>query len=195
MWSASGKGARRGTYDEVVLLSGGIDSACLLAERATSGVKPEALFVDYGQPPAAAERVASHALARHFGSPWGEVKLAGIDLPQGEIPGRNALLVHIALTWMGRRGAASIYLGLHAGVPYRDCSPQFVSETQRSLDLQSGGAVRLVAPFIAWSKQMVVERALELDVPLELTRSCERTEEPCGKCLSCLDRKQLLARA
>ena len=106
----------------------------------------------------------------------------------------NPLLAHLALTHLGGRGSTCIYLAIHAGTPYRDCTVQFIEETQRSLDFQSGGVVRLVAPYVAWSKQLVIEHALRLGVPLELTHSCERSTAPCGECPSCIDREALLAR-
>jgi 7-cyano-7-deazaguanine synthase len=198
MLGAEGPPVNRGGEQrsrEVVLLSGGLDSACVLAERVEVGAEPIALFIDYGQPAAAIERSASRRLAEHFGAARGEVGVEGIELPAGEIAGRNALLVHLALTWLGNGGARTIYLGIHAGTGYRDCSPEFLEETQRSLDFQSGGAARLVAPFVNWPKELVVARALKLGVPVDMTHSCERAEIPCGECLSCIDRRNLLASA
>ena len=180
---------------ELVLLSGGIDSACLLAERCRASAAPQALFVNYGQPAALWERRASRDLARHFGARWDELAVSGLPTGVGEIAGRNALLAHLALTWLGVGVAATIHIGIHAGTTYRDCSPEFVGETQRSLDFQSGGATRLVAPFVKWPKELIVSRARELAVPLEITHSCERGDPPCGECLSCVDRKGLLAHA
>lgn len=177
-----------------MLLSGGIDSACLLANCAAQGANPTALFVDYGQPVAAIERHTSLALAEHFGARWSEISIGGLAPPAGEIAGRNALLAHLALTWLGNNAAAVIQLGIHAGTSYRDCTPDFVAETQRSLDFQSGGEVRLLAPFVTWPKQLVLARALELGVPIEMTFSCERAAIPCDECLSCIDRRELLAR-
>lgn len=181
--------------DNLILLSGGIDSATLLADGAARGDVLGALFVDYGQAPASRERACSKAIADHFDVEWSAVEISGLKIPEGEISGRNALLAHLALTKLGRGRGACIYLGIHAGTPYRDCTPEFVEETQRSLDFQSGGTVRLVAPYVTWSKQLLINRALQLAVPLELTHSCERSVSPCEECLSCIDRRAILARA
>jgi 7-cyano-7-deazaguanine synthase len=181
--------------DNLVLLSGGIDSATLLADSAAQGHAQRALFVDYGQAPASRERVCSKAIADHFEVEWNTVEITGFEIPDGEIPGRNALLAHIALTKLGGGHAACIFLGIHAGTPYRDCTPEFVEETQRSLDFQSGGAARLVAPYVTWPKRLLIDHALSLGIPLDLTHSCERSIEPCEDCLSCIDRRAILARA
>ncbi|MDX6608231.1 MAG: 7-cyano-7-deazaguanine synthase [Solirubrobacterales bacterium] len=178
----------------LILLSGGIDSACLLAERAARRLEPTALFVDYGQSPADRERSCSKSLAAHFGVKWSAVRVGGLTIPNGEIPGRNALLAHLAVVHIGS-DASCIYLGIHAGTPYRDCTQAFVEETQRSIDFQSGGACQLVAPYLTWNKAEVHQRAKELGVPLGITHSCERAEDPCGNCASCIDREALLASA
>jgi 7-cyano-7-deazaguanine synthase len=183
------------TTSHLILLSGGIDSACLLAESDVKGLAPEALFVDYGQAPASKERACSESIASHVGARWSSLELTGLNVVEGEIPGRNALFAHLALTQLGDREASCIYLGIHAGTPYRDCTPDFVAETQRSLDFQSGGAARIIAPYVSWSKQMIVEAARELNLPLELTYSCERAAVPCEECASCVDRRTLLASA
>ncbi|HEY5708129.1 MAG TPA: 7-cyano-7-deazaguanine synthase [Solirubrobacterales bacterium] len=179
----------------LILLSGGIDSACLLAECDAKSLDPAALFVDYGQAVADKERSCSESLAAHFDIHWSAIELTGLVIPKGEILGRNALLAHLALTYLGHQNASCIYLGIHAGTPYRDCTPGFIEETQRSLDFQSGGAIRLVAPYLTWPKQLIIEHAEELGVPIELTHSCERSARPCGKCPSCLDRIGSFARA
>lgn len=180
--------------EHLVLLSGGIDSACLLADPTVHDGTSAALFVDYGQPVAQTEHECSARIASHYSAPWASIEINGLRVEHGEIPGRNALLAHLALTHLGAPGSACIYLAIHAGTPYRDCTAQFIEETQRSLDFQSGGAVRLVAPYVAWPKQQLIEHALQLGVPLELTHSCERSTAPCGECLSCIDREALLAR-
>jgi 7-cyano-7-deazaguanine synthase len=179
----------------LILLSGGIDSACLLAECNAKRLDPAALFVDYGQAPADRERFCSKSLAGHFNISWSAIEMTGLIVPDGEIPGRNALLAHLAFAHIGQGQTSCIYLGIHAGTPYRDCTREFIEETQRSLDFQSGGVSQLVAPYVTWSKGEIHQRAKELGVPLELTHSCERSVDPCGRCMSCSDREALLASA
>ena len=53
----------------------------------------------------------------------------------------------------------------------------------------SGHQVKVIAPFVSWTKKDVVKKGLELGVPYELTWSCyEGGEKPCGKCGTCIDR-------
>ena len=177
----------------LVLLSGGIDSACLLADCTAKHRDVETLFIDYGQAPAMKERECSSALAAERNVPWSAVRLTGLSISAGEIPGRNALLVHIAFAHLGAIETSCIYLGIHAGTPYRDCTPDFIKETQKALDYLGGGTRQLVAPFVSWSKGEVHQRAKELGVPIELTHSCERSADPCGACPSCVDRRALVA--
>lgn len=176
----------------LVLCSGGIDSATLAALAVAEAESVELCFIDYGQPARTAERLAVLALGDDLGIPVVEAAISGLDIVGGEIPMRNALLVTSAAAL--RPGAALVALGVHAGTGYRDCSKEFVDLMQRVLDFHRDGAMRLLAPFVQWSKADVYRLALRLSVPLSLTHSCEAGDEPCGSCRSCADREALLAR-
>lgn len=176
----------------VVLCSGGIDSAAVAWQSVSGGLVPELLFVDYGQPARKAERRAAGALAARLDAPVRAILVEGVKVPaQGEIALRNALLVTIAAAAVP--DAATIAIGIHAGTGYRDCSPEFVSLMQTVLDFHGDDSMRLVAPFISYSKADVLALATHVGVPVELTHSCEAADEPCGICSSCLDRKTFLA--
>jgi 7-cyano-7-deazaguanine synthase len=179
----------------IVLLSGGVDSASLLALCAEQASDVEALFVDYGQRAIKPERAAAATIAKAYNVTLRHAS-AGIGaVPKGEIPGRNALLVHLALA-TAPPGATTIMIGIHAGTTYRDCSPAFVGVMQASLDLHRDGAVQLAAPLVSWTKHEVYAYARAANVPLGITYSCETgTVPPCGTCLSCQDRELLDARA
>jgi 7-cyano-7-deazaguanine synthase len=180
-----------------VLLSGGLDSSTALmtfaAEQLPGAV--EALFIDYGQPAAAHELRAAHSIAQHVGTPMRTLQVGGIDIGEGEITGRNALLVHAAYAAFTAR-AGAIVLSIHAGTRYRDCSPEFVATMQDSLDFHSNGAVRLATPFLGLNKAEVFDVAVTSGVPLDKTRSCEGPDaRPCGRCRSCRDMELLRARS
>lgn len=179
--------------EALILLSGGVDSTALAALAKDQGLRATALFVDYGQAANASEHTSSRAVAEMYGLPWRELQVAGIRFSEGEIRGRNAFLVHLALLALDPPSCV-IYLGIHAGTGYRDCGPDFVALVQTSLDFHTGGQVRLAAPFLEAQKSDVYAFAASLDVPFELTYSCESGPTPCGICASCRDRALLHAR-
>lgn len=169
-----------------ILLSGGIDSALLASMLRRDGRAAQALWVDYGQPAALAEHAASRAVAAHYALDWQESAVRGVTVrPEGEIPGRNDLLVAVAQACLPR---TSVAIGVHAGTPYPDCSADWVRSWQALLDAQHGGTVVLLAPFVGLQKMQVVALAREYGVPLGLTHSCESGNDPCGRCSSCRDR-------
>lgn len=159
-----------------------------------SGFDVEAVFVDYGQRPREAERKSARAIAAYYSLPLAEVTLAGphIDL-SGEIVGRNALLLLTALFYRAE-WTGLISLGIHAGTPYYDCSSGFVEHISPLLDAYTSGRVAVGAPFLLWTKDMIVAFCKERNVPLTLTWSCEvGPSTPCGLCPSCRDREALHA--
>jgi 7-cyano-7-deazaguanine synthase len=176
----------------LVLLSGGVDSAacvafCLEVGRPTCG-----LFVDYQQPALKKEAASARHIADYFGIPLHRARWVGPRTKEvGLIPARNAVLLSAAL--MERPPTATaIAIGIHAGTPYVDCSPEFVSRMQRVYDLYFGSRVQIVAPFLEWAKSEIWSYARSKAIPFELTYSCEAgSEQPCGECASCLDRKLL----
>ena len=179
---------------QLVLLSGGIDSAAALVLALDSGSTASALFVNYGQAAAISEGRASAALAARYGVKHQTVCCSGQRFGAGEIRGRNAFLAHLALmTYPAETGV--IVLGIHAGTGYRDCTFDFVDLIQRSYDFHAGGQIALAAPFINQAKGDVVNLAMKLGLPFELTYSCEAGNAPCGQCRSCRDREVCLDRA
>lgn len=175
----------------IVLLSGGIDSAAVLATyRAVKENAVEALFIDYGQPARRSEWAAAQAIAGHYNTSIKQVRL-GTRLAQesGEFFARNALFTLLAGA-ITRERPLVIATGIHAASPYYDATKAFASDIQRLLDGYGGGAVSLGVPFLEMDKLTVVKFARRRRVPLELTYSCERRNAPsCGVCPSCQDRK------
>jgi 7-cyano-7-deazaguanine synthase len=169
-----------------ILLSGGIDSGLLASMLRRDGHAAQALWVDYGQPAALAERTASQAVAAHYALDWQESAVRGVTVPpEGEVPGRNDLLVAVAQACVPK---TSVAIGVHAGTPYLDCSDEWVRSWQALLDAQYSGVVVLLAPFVGLQKMQVMALARQYRVPLGLTHSCERGNDPCGSCSSCRDR-------
>lgn len=178
------------TSPACVLLSGGIDSAVVASVLLEDGRPVSAIFVDYGQPSARAERRASRAVAEHLALRWREVVLSGFLVPtSGEIPGRNDLLISVA---KAAEPECDIAIGVHAGTGYADCSPAHHVAWQGVMDSQHAGRRRVLAPLVELSKGDVLGLARELSLPVAITHSCETGEDACGSCRSCLDREVLV---
>ena len=174
----------------LVLASGGIDSSTLLALSVQQGLEPVALFVDFGQPAAEAESNAIANICEELNVTWRCVRYSGSRFDAGEIRGRNAFLLHVALLEFPS-DSGIVVLGIHAGTDYVDCSPEFMQIMGRSYRLQTGGTIVVVAPFLDWTKRDVYHYANKLGVPIAQTHSCESSNSPCGRCNSCKDRSLL----
>ena len=153
-------------------------------------MNPSALFVDYGQPAAAAEEKAISILSEILRFPLQKIKIVGPSFNAGEIRGRNAFLLHLALLEFPA-DSGTILIGVHAGNGYADCSPSFLDLMQRSFEFHSGGSIALSAPLIDWSKNDVIREAISLKLPTEVTYSCEAGNQPCGDCDSCIATRAL----
>lgn len=209
----------------VVLLSGGLDSATSAAIARSEGYELVALSFRYGQRHDK-ELVAAQAVAQWLGiqshriievnlGQWGGSSLTdqAIALPQTGViadqipstyvPGRNTVFIAIALSLAEAIGAEAIYLGINAVdySGYPDCRPEYLSAFQSLANLSSkagldGRAPRLVAPLVSASKVDIVQKAVELGVPIAETWSCYLGEsEPCGRCDSCRIRDRALIAA
>ena len=174
----------------LILASGGVDSSTLLWLSAKHGLNPVALFVDFGQPAAEAENNALASICEGLNVPWRCVQYVGSRFEAGEIRGRNAFLLQVGLLEFPS-GSGIVALGIHAGTDYADCSPEFMQIMRQSYRLQTGGTIVAVAPFIDWTKRDVYHLAIELDVPIDKTHSCESSSVPCRQCNSCVDRHLL----
>jgi len=184
----------------VVLLSGGLDSATILALAKREGRVCHALSFVYGQRHeielAAARRVAAavgveehivfpidlrlfggSALTGDVAVPKDAVGAPGI--PVTYVPARNTIFLAVALGLAEARGAGEIWLGVNAVdfSGYPDCRPEFIDAFQRVIvtGTRSGvehGEPRIVAPLMSMSKADIIRRGTELGVDYSLTHSC-----------------------
>jgi 7-cyano-7-deazaguanine synthase len=152
------------------------------------GFKIKGLFIDYGQLARSPENNAATAIAKYY-----DIKLDQITVDSktyfgaGEIKGRNALFIILALT-ANPQFQGIISMGIHSGSPYYDCSGSFIKSIGKILDGYSEGEIRIDAPFLTWDKQLIYRYCLENKVPINLTYSCQAgTVPPCGDCDSCKD--------
>jgi 7-cyano-7-deazaguanine synthase len=176
----------------LVLLSGGIDSAACLDFYIKEKRDVFSIFVDYGQKAKEQEFISSKKIASHYDVPLTNLEiLSSSHFSEGEIMGRNGFLLMLALMYKPIEYGI-IAIGIHSGTPYYDCSEGFINEIDRLAENYSCGKIKFEAPFVKWDKRMIVQYCRENDVPLNLTYSCEAgASPPCGKCLSCMDRRAL----
>ena len=193
----------------VILLSGGVDSATVLAMAARDGFEVHALSFRYGQRHQveleAARRLAGHyAVAQHivvdidptvFGGAvltGGDQRFGPAEAPSTYVPARNTLFLSYAIAWAEALDARDIFLGPNAddAAGYPDCREQYLRAFERVAELgtQAGKGLSIHAPLVHRSKREVVELARSLEVPLEVTWSCyfpTASGQPCGNCDAC----------
>lgn len=187
---------------QVVLLSGGMDSATCLALVAREGKPVYALTLDYGQRHAREVR-AARALARRYRVRRHEVlslPLAGLlrssltdrdraipsraagrgRIPSTYVPARNTIFLAVALGFAESHGADTIVIGANAidYSGYPDCRPAFLRAFERLARVATKAGVegtirwRVRAPLVSKSKAEIVRWGEQLGVPWSLTWSC-----------------------
>jgi len=179
----------------LVLLSGGLDSAVLVAHEAQHAtVQP--VYVSVGLAWEAGELAMVDRLlsAPAFGGrvlPLARVAftmrdvyppthwaIRGVppayDTPDQDVylAGRNLVLLTTAAVLATQSQAHRIALGPLAGNPFPDARPEFFSAMATALSLGLGHTIEIATPFLEWQKAEVIQRGAELGVPLELTLSC-----------------------
>ena len=151
-----------------VLVSGGIDSAALLAFYKRQRFSVRALFVDFGQPAAKQESRAARSVCKHYGVQLSIMTVKfGAVFSAGEIPGRNAFLVFAAVLARGAKSGI-IAIGIHEGPPYYDCTEGFLKSIQTVVDGYAAGRIKVAAPFLKWGKQIIWEFCKKVGVPVQL---------------------------
>jgi 7-cyano-7-deazaguanine synthase len=199
----------------IVLLSGGLDSATVLAMARARGYETYALSVAYGQRHGAelnaAIRVAvalgarEHRIMRvDLGGIGGSALTdAAISVPESPttgipityVPARNTILLSLALGWAEVAGAADIFVGVNAVdySGYPDCRPAFIGAFESLAQLATkagveGARFKIQAPLIDMSKAEIVRAGIDLGVDFSMTVSCYQADaqgRACAKCDSC----------
>jgi 7-cyano-7-deazaguanine synthase len=209
----------------VILLSGGLDSATVLAIAREAGYACHALSLDYGQRHtaelAAAARVAKrlgaveHRVIRLGLGDFGGSALtdAAIAVPENPtegipvtyVPARNTVMLALALAWAEVLGARNIFIGVNAVdySGYPDCRPEFIAAFEHMANLATkagveGAKLRIHAPLQHLSKAQIIRRGIELGVDYAQTVSCYQADadgRACGVCDACRLRRQGFAQA
>jgi 7-cyano-7-deazaguanine synthase len=204
----------------VVLVSGGLDSATVLAIATAGGWRCHALSIDYGQRHRseleAARRVAS-ALGAH------EHRVASIDLtifggsaltdsaievptepspgiPVTYVPARNTIFLALAMAYAEVVQADAVFTGANAidYSGYPDCRPEYLQAFERMANLATKRAVEghrlaIEAPLLRMTKAQIIREGAERGVDFSFTVSCYNADaqgRACGRCDSCRLRRE-----
>jgi 7-cyano-7-deazaguanine synthase len=212
--------AETGQAKAIVLLSGGLDSATVLAIAKQRGYDCYTLSFDYGQRhraelEAAANVAASLGVAEHrvMAIPIGslgssaltDVAIAvpeegGDGIPVTYVPARNTVFLALALAWAEVLGAEAIFIGVNAVdySGYPDCRPEFIAAFQELARLATkqgveGAAVSIEAPLVDLTKAEIIRQGAALGVDYGLTVSCYQAGADgtaCGRCDACRFRRE-----
>lgn len=209
----------------VVLLSGGMDSAVVVAIAREQGFQVHALSVRYGQRHTS-ELEAARRVAQALGV--AEHKIVDVDLraiggsaltsdaievpeaggggiPATYVPARNTILLSLALGWAEVLGANDLFCGVNAVdySGYPDCRPEFIAAFQTLANLATkagveGAGLQVHAPLQYLSKADIAREGIRLGVDFGLTVSCYRADaqgRACGHCDACRLRANGFAQA
>jgi 7-cyano-7-deazaguanine synthase len=204
----------------IILLSGGLDSATVLAIAREAGYACHALSLDYGQRHNA-ELAAAARVARSLGAIEHRVVRLGLGdfggsaltddsiavpenptegIPVTYVPARNTVMLALALAWAEVLGARDIFIGVNAVdySGYPDCRPEFIAAFEHMANLATragveGEKLRIHAPLQYLSKAHIIQRGIALGVGYAQTVSCYQADPDggaCGVCDACRLRRQ-----
>jgi len=203
----------------VVLLSGGMDSAAVVAIAREQGFAVHALSVSYGQRhtselQAAADVASALGAVAHktvnvdLRAIGGSALTDDIDVPEAGgagipvtyVPARNTIMLSVALGWAEVLGASDIFCGVNAVdySGYPDCRPEFIAAFEALANLATkagveGAGIKVHAPLQHLSKADIVREGVRLGVDFGLTVSCYQADaegRACGHCDACRLRAQ-----
>ncbi|MGB1047109.1 MAG: 7-cyano-7-deazaguanine synthase QueC [Litorivicinaceae bacterium] len=198
----------------VVLLSGGLDSATVLAMAKARGFDCYTIGFDYGQKHnselKAAFRIADafgdhpHKVIRlDLGSIGGsaltsddiDVPVEGVantGIPVTYVPARNTVFLSIALGYGEVIGARHLFIGANAVdySGYPDCRPAFIEQFERLANVATaavdgGDRWSVEAPLMTMSKSDIVSAGSSLGIDYGLTVSCYQADENGAACGAC----------
>jgi 7-cyano-7-deazaguanine synthase len=197
----------------VVLLSGGLDSATVLAIARSEGYDCYTLSFDYGQRHRA-ELNASAKLSEIMGAISHKVidinlrSIGGsaltddeIDVPHEHqidvipvtyVPARNTVFLSIALGWAEVLEAEAIFVGVNAVdySGYPDCRPEYIDAYEKMANLATkrgveGQPLTIHTPLIHLTKADIIKEGVALGVDYGLTVSCYEANKNGQACGQC----------
>ena len=204
----------------VILLSGGLDSATVLALAKSLDYECYAMNINYQQRHSAELHYAKRLAAFYDVKGY---KVVDIDLswltsssltnksmaipetsskgiPSTYVPARNTMMMTLALAWAETINSLDIFIGVNAidYSGYPDCREEYISSFEKMANLATktgveGAKISIHAPLIKMNKAEIIKLGLEHNVDYSMTVSCYQASEDghaCGKCDSCRLRRE-----
>lgn len=199
----------------VILLSGGLDSATVLAIAKEQEFDCCTLSFRYGQRHAvelecAARIAASQGVAEHRiveidlgafgGSALTDMNIdvpheagAADAIPVTYVPARNTIFLSYALAWAEVLGSLDIFIGVNAldYSGYPDCRPEFIEAYEKMANLATKAGVTgtkkltVHTPLVDLTKAQIINKGLTLGVDYSLTSSCYDPAPDGSACGTC----------
>ena len=197
----------------VCIISGGMDSALSAKIAQEEGYEIIALHFNYGQRTQTKELECFRKITSDLGAteqyeidlPFFEqigasaltdrsieVPTGGIEegIPVTYVPFRNGIFLSIAASVAEKHGAEALFIGVveEDSSGYPDCRESYIRQMEKAINLGTKDEthIEIKMPLVHMKKSEIVAKSLALDVPLEHTWSCYKSEnEACGVCDSC----------
>ena len=205
--------------DSVLILSGGMDSTTLLYDEQERIAL--AISFDYGSNHNAREIPFAQLHCQRLGIKhiviplefmtkyFKSSLLEGAEaIPEGHyaadnmkstvVPFRNAIMLSIAVGIAESNNMKNVMMANHAGdhTIYPDCTPAFVKAFDLTAQAGTFVNVHLLTPYTHLTKGEIAARGRELGIDYAETWSCYKGgEKHCGRCGTCVERKEALAEA
>lgn len=205
--------------DSVIVVSGGMDSITLLYDKNEEIAL--AVTFDYGSKHNAREIAWAKVHCGRLGIRHIVIKLdfmqkyftsslleGGDEIPEGHyadenmkstvVPFRNGIMLSVAAGIAESNGLKKILIANHGGdhTIYPDCRPEFIGAMDRAIANGTYEDVRIDAPYTNITKANIAKIGKRLGIDYSETWSCYKGgERHCGKCGTCIERKEAMALA
>ena len=204
----------------ICIVSGGMDSVTMLY-WAKQKYEVEVINFCYGSKHNEKERPFARYHSEKLKVPYREISLdfiekffksdllkSGGEIPEGHynndsmkqtvVPFRNGIMLAIAVGYAESCGAKKVMLGSHKGdaTTYPDCREEFTKAMSEAARLGTYEAIEVISPFNNLFKQDIAKIGSQIGIEYEKTWSCYKGEDiHCGKCGTCVERKEAFALA
>lgn len=198
----------------IVSLSGGADSATVLAIAKEKSQEIRAFGFYYGSKHNRWELESARDIASHYNVPFTMMDISPVlgnfkssllldqeEIPEGHyneenmrstvVPCRNLIFISILAGIADSIGFNEVWIGVHGGdhFTYPDCRPETMEAMHRAISFGTDQRVVIRTPIQGLVKGDIIKWGISKNVPYHLTRTCYKDQEkPCGVCGSCRER-------